>query len=106
MARIKKGNLTTYSFSIDSSDAKYSNLINFLNDIDQGARSYIIRQILNNYVNGQPNHGAGLFTPAVSSTSQSTTENIITVEEVEVPEPKQKKEYPPQLGDLKSMFGG
>ena len=59
-----KGNLKTFIFTVDANDTKYTDLINYLESIDNGARSYVIRQILNSYIGNQciipptniPNH--------------------------------------------------
>ena len=51
MARPKsKGALRTFIFSVDANDPKYSHLVEYLESIDNGARSYVIRQILNSYI--------------------------------------------------------
>ena len=48
-----KGNLKTFIFTVDANDTKYTDLINYLESIDNGARSYVIRQILNSYIGNQ-----------------------------------------------------
>lgn len=57
MVRQKKkkedSDITVFSFGIDKNDPKYQHLFAYLEEIDSGARSYVIRQILNNYVNSQ-----------------------------------------------------
>lgn len=54
MSRAKgKGNLKTFIFTVDANDPKYTDLINYLESIDNGARSYVIRQILNSYMGNQ-----------------------------------------------------
>lgn len=54
MSRAKgKGNLKTFIFTVDANDPKYTDLINYLEGIDNGARSYVIRQILNSYMGNQ-----------------------------------------------------
>lgn len=55
----EESDIVVYSFGIDKKDPKYYNLIAMLEEIDSGARSYVIRQILNSYVNSQT--GAPLF---------------------------------------------
>ena len=51
MARPKsKGALRTFIFTVDANDPKYSGLVEYLENIDNGARSYVIRQILNSYL--------------------------------------------------------
>ena len=51
MARPKsKGALRTFIFSVDANDPKYAHLVEYLESIDNGARSYVIRQILNSYI--------------------------------------------------------
>lgn len=51
MARPKgKGTLRTFVFTVDAADPKYSKLIEYLENIDNGARSFVIRQALNSYI--------------------------------------------------------
>lgn len=57
MARSKrerrKSEMIIYSFGVDDNDPKYRDLIDFLESIDVGFRSHMVRQILNSYVKSQ-----------------------------------------------------
>lgn len=51
MGRPKKNNeVRSFVFTVNTEDPRYTDLINFLDGIDSGARAYVIRQILNSYV--------------------------------------------------------
>lgn len=104
MAKEKKGDVKVYNFGIDVSDPKYKNLVKFLDEIETGARSFVIRQILNSYVNGQvsnPMFGLMGNNPSDTTSNANTIENNDTEkEEVKVV----KKPVPPQLQGLKNQF--
>lgn len=70
-----KGNLKTFVFSIDADDVKYKDLINYLESIDNGARSYVIRQILNSYIGNQCVIPTNAIPPVVENTP-NISENI------------------------------
>jgi len=91
-----------YTFSIDQTDPKYSKLINFLDNMEKGARSFVIRQILNAYVNSQT--GDGVFNLLGGSLNLSDN----NTEELKDENNKQetvKKSLPPELKNLKNKFG-
>lgn len=86
MSRNKsKGNLKTFVFSIDASDPKYVDLVNYLESIDNGARSYVIRQILNSYLGNQC-----VMTP--TNTTISQPQPVVETQPVEEPVVQQKTE--------------
>lgn len=60
MSKLKNKNKYMYSFTIEDKK-KYKKLINFLENIDNGARAYIIRQILQNYINSDQTAGQSLI---------------------------------------------
>lgn len=79
MTRQKKkkdeSDIAIFSFGIDKNDPKYQNLIAFLEEIDSGARSYVIRQMLNSYVNSQtPSPVFGLLNPTPQPAPQPQTQ--------------------------------
>lgn len=61
----KKSDMEIFSFGIDRNDPKYTQLLQFLIDADAGSRSFIIRQILNNYVLGQSSAGTASLLPQI-----------------------------------------
>jgi hypothetical protein len=90
MTRSKKkkdeSNITIFSFGIDKNDPKYHNLITYLEDIDSGARSYVIRQMLNSYVNSQTPSPVFSLIPSVPTVQPQPQYKEVEVEE--------KKEVP------------
>ena len=105
----------SYTFSVDQTDPRYDKLIEFLDTMEKGARSFIIRQILNSYINGQNSEPLfGLF-PQNQNTSTRVQEEEVKQEgtkKEEVVEDKTKsiettpkKPTPPQLKNLKNQFG-
>lgn len=89
-----KGNLKTFVFSIDADDVKYQDLINYLESIDNGARSYVIRQILNSYIGNQcvipPNTISSTPVETVSSQKEEQTP-VIKNHQVSVSTEKSEK---------------
>lgn len=107
----EESKMKMYSFGIDTTDPKYKNLIEMLETVDSGARSFIIRQILNQYANSQT--PAPMFAlvapPNYQEPSQGTippSDGTVHVEEpkVEPEPPKPKKKAPPGLKALKNTF--
>lgn len=87
MSRNKsKGNLKTFVFSIDASDPKYTDLVNYLESIDNGARSYVIRQILNSYLGNQ------CVMAPTTNTTVSQPQPVVEKQIVEETVPQQKTE--------------
>lgn len=90
MTRSKKkkdeSNITIFSFGIDKNDPKYHNLITYLEDIDSGARSFVIRQMLNSYVNSQTPSPVFSLIPSVPTVQPQPQHKVVEVEE--------KKEVP------------
>lgn len=96
--RKSDSDIKIFSFGVDKNDAKYNDLVRFLEGVDDGARSYIIRQILNNYVLSQKSTPTfGLLTP---NPSFSTHDNEEVVKETEdktknnIEPPVEEKETP------------
>lgn len=125
MSRGKKpkeeGKMKMYSFGIDTTDPKYKNLIDMLDNIDSGARSFIIRQILNQYANSQapsPMFGLvigpngvdtgmdrGMYYPPNPAMPHPEGAPVAPSPEPEVIEPpKPKKKKPAGLNNLKNTF--
>lgn len=131
MARKKKenpSNVKSYSFTIDANDPNYNDLVQFLDGVDSGARSFVIRQILNSYVKGQtqpsmfPMMGTNnnQNAPQANQSNQAgqnqnqqqeqqqesntPNDNIAKEEKKEEEKPKPKKNLPPQLKGLKDQF--
>ena len=95
-----KGNLKTFVFSIDADDVKYQDLINYLESIDNGARSYVIRQILNSYIGNQCVIPVNSVPPVVENTN-TTTVTEIEKTPTKSPEPPSKVEKPVQGNRVK-----
>lgn len=84
MSRAKgKGNLKTFIFTVDANDPKYTDLINYLESIDNGARSYVIRQILNSYMGNQcvavPPMTQQITPPTVEKKEEQTKPEVNTI---------------------------
>lgn len=85
MARPKsKGALRTFIFTVDANDPKYSGLVEYLENIDNGARSYVIRQILNSYLCEQIGMGENTSKISIPQETIVKTENIENKEETPV----------------------
>lgn len=83
MARPKsKGALRTFIFTVDANDPKYSGLVEYLENIDNGARSYVIRQILNSYLCEQMGMGESVSKVSIP---QEVTVKTETIENKETP---------------------
>lgn len=96
MVRQKKrkedSDITVFSFGIDKNDPKYQQLFAYLEEIDSGARSYVIRQILNNYVNSQttaPVFGLIPSTPAPAPVAVAPAPEVQPAPVQEVVQPKE-----------------
>jgi hypothetical protein len=77
MARPKsKGALRTFIFTVDANDPKYSGLVEYLENIDNGARSYVIRQILNSYLCEQMGMGETVSKVSIPQEVTVKTETI------------------------------
>lgn len=97
----KKSDMEIFSFGIDRNDPRYAQLLHYLlEDIESGSRSFVIRQVLNNYVLGQSSAGTvGLLPPqpAVVPTpvqepvvSQPIVEPVIQTTVEKIPEAKEE----------------
>lgn len=99
-----------YTFSVDQTDPKYSKLINFLDNMEKGARSFVIRQILNFYVNSQTGEGVFNLLGGSVNISENKTEEVKEKDENNKPQETTnnvnttKKSRPPELKNLKSKF--
>lgn len=94
MSKLKGTNNYVYSFTVEDKP-KYKKLIDFLENIDTGARAYIIRQILQNYV--ESGNQPLPFIPTVSDDKIEETEEI--EEETKVEDKSNA------LKSLKNKFG-
>lgn len=98
MARQKKkedSDITVFSFGIDKNDPKYQNLFLYLEEIDSGARSYVIRQILNNYINSQTTAPVFSLIPAAPPAAPVVTAPVSQPVPVqEVVQPKEERSIP------------
>lgn len=123
MPRRKKGESAIYTFSVDLEDPRYAKLIAYLNEIDNGARSYVIRQILNSYVleqgcdftkvvpkpnkSKQPQNTSEIENnrPAEMPSTSKSGENVSReINENPIKEEPKKPKLPPELAGLKSRF--
>lgn len=92
-----------YSFNIPLEE-KYSELLKFLDEeVDNGARSYVIRQILNSYVISKNNTTS---TMTLQTIEQSRPETVQTIVSESKEEPEDNYEYPEDLKELAGQFGG
>ena len=64
-----------YTFSIDQTDPKYSKLIDFLDNMEKGVRSFVIRQILN-AINSQTGDGVFNLLGGSLNLSDNNTEEL------------------------------
>ena len=92
-----------YTFSIDQANPKYKALIEALENMDKGSRSFVIRQILNSYF-GEVKDSNNIFN-IMRPVDKKEEKQETNVKEVTEESKKPIINHPPELKNLKNKFG-